>query len=141
MAFFALKTRRVVGDPAEQHLAQPGMAVAAHHHEVDLEPLGLFNERSRDVVRAIADAMQPRMDSNALGIEPQGKQRREQEEQCMDIFAIGEILSIHHRRHDQGAYDHIFILVEECGLMVYLFNRPSRKEKYPGLTLFICIVS
>jgi hypothetical protein len=52
-----------------------------------------------------------------------------------------EILSIHHRRHDQGAYDHIFILVEECGLMVYLFNRPSRKEKYPCLTLFICIVS
>jgi hypothetical protein len=35
----------------------------------------------------------------------------------------------------------IFILVEECGLMVYLFNRPSRKEKYPCLTLFICIVS
>ncbi len=29
-----------------------------------------------------------------------------------------EILSIYHRRHDQGAYDHIFILVCECGLMV-----------------------
>jgi hypothetical protein len=35
---------------------------AAHHHEVDLEPLGLFNERSRDVVRAVADAMQHRID-------------------------------------------------------------------------------
>src|SRR6202011_789070 len=58
--------QQVVGDPAEQHLAQPGMAVAAHHHEVDLEPLGLFNERSRDVVRAVADAMQRRIDPVVL---------------------------------------------------------------------------
>src|ERR1700730_14196350 len=58
--------QQVVGDPAEQHLAQPGMAVAAHHHEGDLEPLGLFNERSRDVVRAVADAMQRRIDPVVL---------------------------------------------------------------------------
>jgi len=42
------------------------MAVTAHPHEVDLEPLGLFNERSRGVVRAVADAMQPRIDSVVL---------------------------------------------------------------------------
>ena len=46
-------------------------AVAAHHHEVDLEPLGLLNERSRDVVCAVADAyFMHKRDGSALPREP-----------------------------------------------------------------------